>query len=284
MRINLLARAAVAVACATALVAPAMTSTASARPAEHARAATPTITATIAGQRVSLRGVNGLHAGRARIGIKGKGHNSVTFGTLKPGYPMPQFLKDLRGFNTNNLKAIRRVYANVDALGGLSPGQTGTIAFPHPGEYFAVLANGRVSRPTMFTVGSKRRTATPRVDGRIIAEDGPGWRGSTALPASGTLMFKNTATQPLLHFVAMQRVAEGTTVDQVLQAFQDDQGPKPDWARSGSLETDVLSPHRAMTVNYDVPPGQYVVMCFMPDPKTGMPHVLMGMIEMIHFE
>ena len=38
-----------------------------------------------------------------------------------------------------------------------------------------------------------------------------------------------------------------------------------------------------MTVDYDLPPGQYVVMCFFPDPKMdGMPHALMGMLEMIH--
>ncbi len=38
-----------------------------------------------------------------------------------------------------------------------------------------------------------------------------------------------------------------------------------------------------MTVNYDLPPGQYVALCFMPDPKMqGMPHAFMGMIKMIH--
>jgi hypothetical protein len=37
-----------------------------------------------------------------------------------------------------------------------------------------------------------------------------------------------------------------------------------------------------MTVDYDLPAGQYVVMCFFPDPKMGgMPHALMGMLEMI---
>jgi hypothetical protein len=82
----------------------------------------------------------------------------------------------------------------------------------------------------------------------------------------------------------MQRVAEGTTVDEVLATFQ---GPEtqepPPWFLPGSLQADVLSPHRSMTVDYDLPPGQYVLVCFMPDPKMhGTPHAFMGMIEMIH--
>ncbi|WP_457206344.1 hypothetical protein [Nocardioides sp. P5_C9_2] len=231
---------------------------------------------------VSLQGVEGLHAGRAKIVVKGKG-NSVIFASLKKGYTVPQFLKDLHGFETNDVKAIKRIYAKVDALGGLVPGDTGSIVFPHPGTYLAMPGGGRVSEPTMFDVGSKRQTGTPHVDGRIVAKDGPGWSGSTTIPARGRLMFKNAATTPVMHFVSMQRVVEGTTVDQVLELLQSDQGPDPDWVLPGSLETDVLSPHRAMTLDYDLPAGQYVVLCFMPDPAMhGMPHALMGMIEMIH--
>jgi hypothetical protein len=293
MRINLLARTVLAVACTTALVTPALTPAASAhtaqtraptaRTAEHHRAATPTITARVSKRGMSLRGIHGLHAGRAKLVVKGTGHNTVSFGSLKAGYTMSELMKDFRGFNNNDLKAIKRVYGNLDALGGLYPGQKGTIAFPHPGRYFAVAGGGRAIPPQMFTVGSKRQTKAPHVDGKIVATDGPGWRGSTTLPASGTLMFKNAATTPVLHFVVMQRVAEGTTVDQVLELLQKDQGPDPDWVLPGSMDTDLLSAHRSMTLDYDLPPGQYVVLCFMPDPKMhGMPHALMGMIEMIH--
>ena len=298
MRINLLARTAVAVACTTALVAPALTSAATAqaaqpasavrsartdRPAGHARAAMPMITAKVTKHSMSLRGIHGLHAGRVKLKVVGTGHDTVSFGSLKAGYTLSEALRDLRGFNHNDLKAIKRIYANVDALGGLYPGQKATIAFPHPGKYFALTGGGRAIPPQMFTVGSKRQTTTPHVDGKIVATDGPGWRGSTTMPASGTLMFKNAATTPVMHFVVMQRVAEGTTVDQVLELLQKDQGPDPDWVLPGSMDTDTLSAHRSMTVDYDLPPGQYVVLCFMPDPKMhGMPHALMGMIEMIH--
>ena len=52
---------------------------------------------------------------------------------------------------------------------------------------------------------------------------------------------------------------------------------------SAGMETGSISPGTSMTVDYDLPAGQYVVMCFFPDPKMGgMPHALMGMLEMIH--
>ena len=250
------------------------------------RAAMPTITAKVTAGRVTLAGVKGLHAGRAGLVVKGKGDNTATFGSLEDGYSWEAFTKDLvDGFGENDAKAIKRVYAKADALGGLAPGESGTIVFPHPGRYFAfVFGDKGPSDPVWFTVGAKRKSRTPHVDGRIVATDGPAWGGSATMPAAGTFLFKNVATTKVLHFVEMQRVKEGTTVDQVLATFQgpESQEPPP-WFLPGSMSADVLSPGRSMTVDYDLPPGQYVLLCFMPDPKMhGMPHALMGMIEMIH--
>ncbi|HEY0644371.1 MAG TPA: hypothetical protein VGD39_13180 [Nocardioides sp.] len=250
------------------------------------RAATPTITARVTASGVTLTGVKGLHAGRAKLAVKGKGDTTATFGTLRAGYSWEAFTKDLvAGFIKNDAKAIKRVYAKADALGGLAPGESGTIVFPHPGRYFAFTFGDKgPSEPAWFTVGAKRASRTPHVDGRIVATDGPAWSGSASMPAAGTLLFKNVATTKVLHFVEMQRVEEGTTVDEVLATFQgpESQDPPP-WMLRGSLSADVLSPGRSMTVDYDLPPGQYVLLCFMPDPNMhGTPHAFMGMIEMIH--
>lgn len=250
------------------------------------RAATPTITARVTASGVRLTGVKGLHAGRARLVVKGKGDTTATFGTLPAGYSWAAFTKDLlAGFGKNDAKAIKRIYAKADALGGLAPGESGTIVLPHPGRYFAFTFGDKgPSEPAWFTVGAKRASRTPHVDGRIVATNGPAWSGSASMPATGTLLFKNVATTNVLHFVELQRVKEGTTVDEVLATFQgpESQGPPP-WFLRGSLMADVLSPGRSMTVDYDLPPGQYVVLCFMPDPNMhGTPHAFMGMIEMIH--
>ena len=121
------------------------------------------------------------------------------------------------------------------------------------------------------------------MDGKIIGRTGPKWGGSSTLPAKGTFLFKN-ADQTVPHFVVLQQVAEGTTTDQVLEfLMSEEEGPPPEWALPASLETGSLSPGRSMTVDYDLPPGQYVIMCFFPDPNMkGMAHALMGMLKMIH--
>ena len=286
MRIKMLVHAAIVGVCTTALLAaPTVTSAATAHTAERASAPMRTITAKVTRTGVTLKGVNDLHAGRAKLVVRGRGDVTVSFGTLKAGYTMEAFYKDLvSGFVKNDTAAIKRIYAKADAIGGLAPGSTGTIVFPHPGKYFAFVFGDRgPSKPSEFTVGAKRSTRTPHVDGRIVAADGPGWAGSSSLPAKGTFLFKNAATTKVLHFVDLQQVKEGTTVDDVLASFQSDSQAPPPWILAGHMSADVMAAGRSMTVDYDLPPGQYVVLCFMPDPKMGgMPHAMMGMIKMIH--
>jgi hypothetical protein len=43
----------------------------------------------------------------------------------------------------------------------------------------------------------------------------------------------------------------------------------------------VLSPGRSEYISVDLEQGFYVAICFIPDPMTGQPHALMGMIEVI---
>ncbi len=85
------------------------------------------------------------------------------------------------------------------------------------------------------------------------------------------------------HFLFLVQVVEGTTTDQVLEYLQSGVEEPPPWALAGELSTDVLSMGNSMTVDYKLPKGQYVALCFFPDPKMGgMPHAFMGMIKMYH--
>ena len=103
------------------------------------------------------------------------------------------------------------------------------------------------------------------------------------LPAKGRFLLKNKGNTGFPHFVVLQQVKEGTTTDQVLEYLQSGEEAPPAFGLPASFETGSVSPGRSLTANYDLPAGQYVVMCFFPDPKMGgMPHALMGMLEMIH--
>lgn len=287
MRILVSARAGLAMACATALAGAPLLLPAGASADSSAaprQAAAQHITAKISKRGITLRGTRGLRAGRVHLTVKGQG--VVEFVMFKRGYDKEDFVRDVNAFGAKgNIKAFKRALANTEILGGLTGGSTGTIVLPRRGSYstFSIGERGAIAGPT-FRVGAKKRSKAPRVDGRIIAKNGPAWGGASQLPAEGRFLLKNRGNTGVPHFVVLQQVAEGTTTDQVLEFLQsEEQGPPPSWFMPASFETGSVSPGRSMTADYDLPPGQYVVMCFFPDPNMGgMPHALMGMLRMIH--
>jgi hypothetical protein len=276
---------AIALACAPLLLSP-TGAIASPGRVTMAKAATPGITATITKKSIKMSGVTGLRPGRVKLNVKGSG--PVEFAMFDRGYELSEFVADMNKFGAkNDLKALKHALANSQFLGGVGPGGSGTIVLPKAGSYtpFSIGERGLLVGESFTLKGAKRSSSAPRTDGSIFAKPGPSWGGSSTMPASGRFLFKNKATTGVPHFVILQQVAEGTTTDTVLEYLQtsDEQSPPPAWAMQAGMETGSLSPGRSMTVDYDLPAGQYVVMCFFPDPKMGgMPHALMGMLEMIH--
>lgn len=248
------------------------------------RAAMPHIKATLTKKTIRLTGTDGLRAGRVKLSVSGKG--TVELAMFERGYDATDFAADVNKFGAkNDIKALKRALAHTQILGGLVGGDTGTIVLPRAGSYtpFSLGERGIVLGKAFEARGPVRKTAAPSTDGTIIATTGPSWAGSSQLPAKGRFQFKNKRSTGVPHFVVLQHVAEGTTTDQVLEFLQSGEQGQPTWGLAGGMETGSLSPGHSMTVDYDLPAGQYVVMCFFPDPKMGgMPHALMGMLEMIH--
>ena len=246
----------------------------------------PHIKATLTKRTITLKGVDGLRAGRVKLSVTGKG--VVEFAMFKAGYDIADFTADVNKFGAkNDVKALKRALANTSILGGFTGGNSGTIVFPKPGAYTPISIGNRgvVAGKALVVRGPARSKAAPPTDGTIVAKAGPSWGGSAHLPTKGSFLLKNKGNTGVPHFVILQQVAEGTTTDQVLEFLQSEEGdgPPPAWALPASFETGSVSPGRSMTADYDLPAGQYVVMCFFPDPKMGgMPHSLMGMLEMIH--
>lgn len=281
-------RRAVAVVSATALVASPLllspTAASASVAAKDSSAAMPRVKATLTRKTIRMSGVDGLRAGRVKLGVTGRG--VVEFLMFDSGYDADDFAKDVGRFvSKGDVKALRHALANTEILGGVAGGGTGTVVFPKAGSYtpFSIGERGPVFGRSFTLRGPVRSSRVPRTDGRIIAKSGPSWGGASHLPTKGRLLFKNRRSTGVPHFVLLQQVAEGTTPDQVLEYFQSGAETPPPWALPASFETGSLSPGRSMTADYDLPAGQYAVMCFFPDPKMGgMPHALMGMIRMIH--
>ena len=284
-------RGVVAAVCATALVSTPLLLTqagadATTAPAASRAAPMPHITATLTKKTIRLKGADNIRPGRVKLSVRGK--SVVELARFKRGYDLADFTRDVNKFGAkNDVKALKRALANTEIFGGFTGGGSGTIVLPKAGSYtpFALGPRGVVAGEPLVVRGAKRASKTPKVDGRIIAKPGPAWGGASELPKKGRFLFKNRHSTGEPHFVILQQVAEGTTTDQVMQFLQTDDGssPPPSWVLSGGMETGTLSPGRSLTADYDLPAGQYVVMCFFPDPEMGgMPHALMGMLKMIH--
>lgn len=283
-------RRVVALVCATALasspllLAPTTTgaSGATTTTAPAAPAAMPHLTAKATKRGISVKGTDGLRAGRVHLTVTGRA--TVEFVRFDEGYGPDDFVSDVNKCGEKcNVKALRRAIDNTTIIGGTTAGEA-TIVFPRAGTYapFSVGERGVVVGKSFAVSGPPRRAATPRVDGSIIAKRGLAWGGASSLPADGRFQFKNRRSAGVPHFVQLQQVVEGTTADQVLESFQaGPTGPPPPFLE-GTLITGTLSPGLSMTVDYDLPPGHYAVMCFFPDPDMqGMPHAFMGMIKII---
>ena len=103
-------------------------------------------------------------------------------------------------------------------------------------------------------------------------------------PHRGTYTFTNVADT--IHFMVMIPVKDGTTDAQVQAVFSGppsgQNGPPPFFRPGPSGGNDVVSPGRSIQVSYNLPPGAYLLECFVSDDKTGLPHALMGMHKVIH--
>jgi hypothetical protein len=107
----------------------------------------------------------------------------------------------------------------------------------------------------------------------------------STLPARGTVTVRNVADT--IHFMVIEPVLEGTT-DAQIQAWFDSfvngtpppPGPPP-FANGPTGGLDVLSPGHQAELTYNLPPGTYMLACFVADDVTGMPHAAMGMHKVV---
>ncbi|MEV0598717.1 hypothetical protein AB0I82_05345 [Streptomyces sp. NPDC050315] len=84
-----------------------------------------------------------------------------------------------------------------------------------------------------------------------------------------------------IHEVALQPVKPGTTDEQIQKAFSSPSAGEPPFT-GPPLGLGAISPGRTTLLTmHHLPPGTYALICFVPDDKTGHPHVAMGMHKVV---
>ena len=89
----------------------------------------------------------------------------------------------------------------------------------------------------------------------------------------------NSGTQ--VHEIGMASLADGATRDDVVAFLSGEApagAPPPFTDLSG---TGLLSPGTRQRFPIDVPPGRYVLVCYLPDPHDGQQHFMKGMIQVV---
>lgn len=180
----------------------------------------------------------------------------------------------------------------VTAVGGpnVPPvnGTTEVLVDLEPGHYVVLCMIPTDGEPhfmkgmmrSLVVVDHNRPAAkAPDYDVRITLDNY--WFAITPKLTAGrhTIRVENRATQP--HEVVLFRMQPGKTADDVMKFFETEEGPPPFEVVGGATAIE-----RGVS-NYivaDITPGDYVLICFIPDAKDGRPHVAHGMIDQIRVD
>ena len=259
-----------------------------------------TLHVAITDRDIYIDGPTSFPAGRVQITLenaKSKGQAGVSVGRLAAGYHWADLRSDLKttfanlfaphGNKKKGLKALNHLIAHITAYGGIyaRTGKTAreTVLLPSAGTYVVFDDSGNLpKRPNFINVTSPVGPQTlPAADGNVVAKTNRRFGGDRVLPANGTINFTNESTESP-HFLELAHVKEGTTRKQVINALNSNQ--RPSFALPGGADVDILTTGQSMNFHVNLPAGEYVQMCFFPDPKTGMPHALMGMVRIVHLK
>jgi hypothetical protein len=225
-----------------------------------------------------------VRAGRITFQVNAPtGDHTLQVAQLHDGYTPDQLGPDAdAGLNKGDLDAINRLDTNVTWLGGVEVrgGKSGefTVVLKR-GQYFIADQNGNgAALLTVKGTAVKRQSAA--VTGTFTAVDGSRWDAPKSVQHHAWIRLKNTADQP--HFMVLNEVKKSTTKKDVKDYFNSGGEGQPPFALKHFTSSGVFSPGANVTFHLQhVPAGKYLLMCFWPDNKTGMPHAAMGMWRFI---
>jgi uncharacterized cupredoxin-like copper-binding protein len=229
---------------------------------------------TIAAGRTTLRLVNNGKDFHHIWLIKLEGGHTLpelVEATKKQG-PMPKWAVDVGGpnspmpggENSATLDLEPGKYVMVCVIPAMTDGQ------PH-------FMKGMVKE---ITVAARRgveqagKVAVPAPDVTMTLDDYSFTTSSAITTATKTIRIRNAAAQS--HEVVIMKLDAGVTPEQFLQALEKPQGPPP-----GKILGGVTGIARGRTIDLTASftPGDYTLLCFVPDAKDGKPHIAHGMVK-----
>ena len=94
-----------------------------------------------------------------------------------------------------------------------------------------------------------------------------------------TFMVTTADTSAQSHELVMVRLAPGKTGQDLLNYIQKPDGPPPGRPIAGVSD---VTAHMPVYFTADITPGDYLLICFLPDATDGKPHFMHGMMQTVH--
>lgn len=230
-----------------------------------------------------------IPAGLTRIRLRNKGsephHAQIV--RLREGGTVQELLAALGAGLTNIPEGTRFVGGpNVPPSGGwsevtmyLEPGQYAIICFVSGADHIAHLQKGMTHVLTVTPWQENDQDPEPTAGVRMVLRD-YGFEITPAIRAGvQTIRVENAAAQP--HEAVLGRLAPGKTAADLLAWLSKRQGPMPGEEIGGIVG---LSPGEVNYMTVDFTPGEYVLLCFVPDVTDGKSHLAHGMIRQFRVE
>lgn len=249
----------------------------------------PSLTVTLGSHGPTIAGPTRWHPGAVRIAVASRlPDQELVLLHFVPGYSFAQFRSDgaaAQGHTPRARTALARIFSHTIFDGGVNvfPGTPASFTVDvRPGTYYL----GEMLRRPLLTpihVAGPASTAQTRSQGVVTATDA-GYRLAATLPAHGTITLRNAGSQP--HRLNLIPVKSGTTRAQLAAYIRktggNDNAPAPAFALNGAqLGTSNISSGREMQLTYDLPAGEYAILDFNHDMKTGRADTLEGLYAVV---
>ncbi len=200
-----------------------------------------------------------------------EGHSVEEFLQAMAGGPPPAWAHWVGGPNSPVPDGSTVAETTLD----LEPGNYAMICIIPSADGVPHVMKGMVL-PVTVTPSSDAPHAEPRADLTMVLDD---YSFDMSAPLSAgrrTIRVENVAQQP--HEVVLVRLAPGKTLQDMLAWAAKESGPPPGAPVAG---TTAIARGEVNFVTADFEPGEYALICFIPDAHDGKPHVMHGMARQI---
>jgi hypothetical protein len=219
----------------------------------------------------TIRMVNeGNEPHHAQLLKLGDGKRLADFLALQPGAPLPSWVSFAGGPNAVDPGGT------AAATEILEPGHYAIVCeIPSPDGVPHVAKGMSAEFDVTGTLAAQPVEPTADLDMALVDY---GFQLSHPLTAGyHTIRVQNDGAQP--HEVVVVKLMPGKTPEDFVGWVENMQGPPP-----GSLLGGVvgLDPGAHAFFNLDAQPGDYGLLCFLPDKTDGQPHFAHGMMKLIH--